>query len=110
METVLPFILQNAHRFFLYLAFIPLFFLWVDAAQSLRFEGQWRIGLGAFVLFFNAALLSATAVLLFAAPPIGGRMDASRALVARRSATACGSGSRRSTATTWHGRGRVSCP
>ena len=31
METTFPFILQNLHRFFLYLAFIPLFFLWVDA-------------------------------------------------------------------------------
>ena len=30
-----PFILQNLHRFFLYLAFIPLFFLWVDAVASL---------------------------------------------------------------------------
>ena len=58
METVLPFVLQNAHRFFLYLAFIPLFFLWVDAASSLRVDGQWRIGLGVFVLGFNALLLS----------------------------------------------------
>ena len=33
METALPFILQNLHRFFLYLAFVPLFFLWVDAAS-----------------------------------------------------------------------------
>ncbi len=58
METVLPFVLQNAHRFFLYLAFVPLFFLWVDAAQSLRVDGQWRIGLGVFILGFNALLLS----------------------------------------------------
>src|SRR5712672_4560977 len=53
METALPFILQNAHRFFLYLAFIPLAFLWVDAAASLRVDGQWRIGLGVFILGFN---------------------------------------------------------
>ena len=58
MEAAFPFILQNLHRYFLYLAFFPLFFLWVDAAQALRFEGQWRIGLGVFVLFFNAALLT----------------------------------------------------
>ena len=36
METAFPFILQNLHRYFLYLAFVPLFFLWVDAAASLR--------------------------------------------------------------------------
>jgi hypothetical protein len=58
MEAVFPFILQNAHRFFLYLAFFPLFFLWVDAASSLRDEGQWRIGLGVVILFVNAALLT----------------------------------------------------
>ena len=32
METKFPFILQNFHRYFLYLAFVPLFFLWVDAS------------------------------------------------------------------------------
>jgi hypothetical protein len=59
METVFPFILQNLHRIFLYLAFIPLFFLWVDAAQSLKNDaGQWRIGLGVVILFVNTALLS----------------------------------------------------
>ena len=31
METAFPFILQNLHRYFLYLAFVPLFFLWLDA-------------------------------------------------------------------------------
>ena len=35
METAFPFILQNLHRYFLYLAFIPLVFLWIDAVQSL---------------------------------------------------------------------------
>jgi hypothetical protein len=58
MEAALPFILQNFHRFFLYLAFIPLFFLWVDAASSMRVGDEWRIGLGVFVLGFNALLLT----------------------------------------------------
>ena len=35
METAFPFILQNLHRLFLYLAFVPLFFLWLDALLSL---------------------------------------------------------------------------
>ena len=34
MERAFPFILQNIHRWFLYLAFIPLFFLWYDAVRS----------------------------------------------------------------------------
>jgi len=58
METAFPFVLQNLHRIFLYLAFIPLFFLWIDAFQSLRPDGSWRIGLGSVILFVNVALLS----------------------------------------------------
>jgi hypothetical protein len=58
MEASLPFILQNLHRYFLYLAFVPLFFLWVDAFSSFRLEGAWRIGLGTLILTFNALLLT----------------------------------------------------
>ena len=58
LETALPFILQNLHRFFLYLAFIPLFFLWLDAILSLRDGGQWRIGLGGALLSVNVVLLT----------------------------------------------------
>ena len=58
MEASLPFILQNLHRYFLYLAFIPLFFLWIDAFQSFRLDGAWRIGLGTVILTVNAALLT----------------------------------------------------
>ena len=58
METAFPFILQNLHRVFLYLAFIPLFFLWLDAALSLYHDGHWRLGLGSVILFVNAALLA----------------------------------------------------
>ena len=36
LEAAFPFILQNLHRYFLYLAFIPLFFLWVDAVAVAR--------------------------------------------------------------------------
>ena len=58
METAFPFILQNIHRYFLYLAFIPLFFLWVDAALSAVPDGRLRLGLGVVILFVNAALLT----------------------------------------------------
>jgi hypothetical protein len=58
METAFPFILQNLHRLFLYLAFVPLFFLWLDAILSFQHEGSWRIGLGTLVLLLNAFLLS----------------------------------------------------
>jgi hypothetical protein len=58
METRLPFILQNIHRYFLYLAFVPLFFLWVDAVGSLFPEGEPRLGLGSGVFFVNVILLT----------------------------------------------------
>jgi hypothetical protein len=58
LEAAFPFILQNLHRFFLYLAFIPLVFLWADAVLSLRHAGEWRIGLGGVLLAVNAFLLT----------------------------------------------------
>ncbi len=58
METAFPFILQNIHRYFLYLAFIPLAFLWIDAALSAAPDGRLRLGLGVAILFVNAALLT----------------------------------------------------
>jgi hypothetical protein len=58
METAFPFILQNLHRFFLYLAFIPLAFLWLDVFLSLRDAGTWRIGLGTVILALNVVLLT----------------------------------------------------
>ena len=58
LEAAFPFILQNLHRFFLYLAFIPLFFLWLDALLSLRDGGGWRIGLGGVILLANVFLLT----------------------------------------------------
>jgi hypothetical protein len=58
LEAAFPFVLQNLHRFFLYLAFVPLFFLWLDAILSFRDGDQWRIGLGGVVLLVNAALLT----------------------------------------------------
>jgi hypothetical protein len=58
LETAFPFILQNIHRYFLYLAFIPLFFLWWDAWLSVNYQGGYRLGLGVAILFVNALLLT----------------------------------------------------
>jgi len=58
METRFPFILQNIHRYFLYLAFIPLFFLWVDTFGSLLPNGQLRLGLGSAIFLVNVVLLT----------------------------------------------------
>ena len=56
LENALPFVLQNLHRYLLYLAFIPLFFLWIDVFVGFlnpdEVTGAWqpRIGLGGVVL------------------------------------------------------------
>ena len=58
METAFPFILQNLHRYFLYLAFIPLSFLWHGRLPRVCHEGQWRLGLGSVLFLVNVILLT----------------------------------------------------
>jgi len=75
MERVFPFILQNIHRYFLYLAFVPLFFLWVDALYSFVNTGP-RIGLGSFILLGNAYLLTGYSLSCHSLRHLaGGRLD-----------------------------------
>src|SRR5262249_17023190 len=49
-EAAFPFILQNVHRYFLYLAVLFLVFLWHDAIRAFSFDGKFGIGLGTLVL------------------------------------------------------------
>src|SRR5262245_56340009 len=48
-ETRFPFILQNAHRYFLYLALIFIVILWADVVRSYVFDGRFGIGVGSLV-------------------------------------------------------------
>ena len=57
-ETSFPFIFQNIHRYFLYLAILVLAFLWWDALRAFRFEGRFGVGVGTLVLLGNVGLLS----------------------------------------------------
>jgi len=57
-ETAFPWILQNFHRYFLYLSVIILAFLWYDTLHAFRFEDGFGIGLGSIVLLVNVVLLS----------------------------------------------------
>ena len=57
-ETRFPFILQNLHRYFLYLALIFLVILWYDAIRAFWFDGRFGIGLGSLVLLANISLLT----------------------------------------------------
>jgi hypothetical protein len=76
LETKFPFILQNLHRYFLYLAFIPLFFLWLDAALAIVHGGGITIGLGVAILFVNALLLTGYSLSCHSLRHlVGGRLD-----------------------------------
>jgi hypothetical protein len=57
-ETKFPFILQNLHRYFLYLAVLFLVFLWKDVVVAFNFDGHFGIGVGTLVLLLNVCLLS----------------------------------------------------
>jgi hypothetical protein len=62
-EAAFPYILQNAHRYFLYAATVVLGFLWYDAARGFLFRGSdgslhGGLGLGSLVLLGNVVLLS----------------------------------------------------
>jgi hypothetical protein len=57
-ETRFPFILQNLHRYALYLAIIFLAFLWKDAYDAFWWDGKFGMGVGTLVLLVNIILLT----------------------------------------------------
>jgi hypothetical protein len=57
-ETAFPLILQNLHRYFLYLALVFLVILWYDAVRAFFFDGRPRVGVGSLVLLGNIILLT----------------------------------------------------
>lgn len=61
-EQKLPLIIQNVHRYFLYLAIVFLVILWHDVWKAMWFDGQFGIGVGTIVLAGNTFLLSCYAL------------------------------------------------
>jgi hypothetical protein len=57
-ETIFPYLIQNIHRYFFYLAVLLVVFLWWDALLSFRFPNGFGIGLGTIILVANVAFLS----------------------------------------------------
>jgi hypothetical protein len=62
-ETAFPFILQNIHRYFLYLAVLFLLFLWKDAFDAFFFRGrlgvlEFGVGVGSLMMLANVTLLT----------------------------------------------------
>jgi len=61
-ERSFPLIMQNIHRYFLYLALVFLVILGRDAWEALWFDGHFGIGVGTLVLVINVTLLSCYAL------------------------------------------------
>lgn len=57
-ETAFPFILQNVHRYFFYLAIVFLAFLWYDAIVAFDWNGKFGIGLGTLIMLVNIIMLT----------------------------------------------------
>jgi len=57
-ESAFPFILQNVHRYFFYLAVVFLAFLWHDAIRAFLFSDGIHAGLGTGIMLANVILLS----------------------------------------------------
>jgi hypothetical protein len=75
-ESSLPLIIQNIHRYFLYLALIFLVLLAHDVWKAMWFDGHFGIGVGTLVLAVNFVLLSGYALGCHSLRHlIGGRLD-----------------------------------
>lgn len=57
-ETRFPWVLNNSHRFFLYLALVILGFLWYDTINAFYYKGGFYLGVGAALMLANVVLLS----------------------------------------------------
>lgn len=57
-ETFFPLVMQNFHRYFLYLALVVIAFLWYDTAKAFVFEGHLGVGVGSVILLVNAVLIT----------------------------------------------------
>lgn len=57
-ESRFPLVLNNFHRYFLYVTLIVLGFLWYDAIRAFDFHGRFGIGIGGVIMLVNVILLS----------------------------------------------------
>jgi hypothetical protein len=82
-EASFPFILQNIHRYLIYLAIPLLFFLWWDVFNAFTFDGRFGAGLGSFAILASNALLTAYTFSCHSIRHlIGGRVDCFSCVVA----------------------------
>lgn len=82
-ERKFPFILQNLHRYFLYLSLLFIFFLWYDALKAFWFDGHFGLGLGSLIMLVNVVWLTAyTCSCHSLRHLVGGKLDCFSCVVA----------------------------
>jgi hypothetical protein len=75
-ERSFPLIIQNIHRYFLYLALIFIVILAFDAYRAMWFDGHFGIGVGTLVMIVNPILLGSYTLGCHSLRHlIGGRLD-----------------------------------
>ena len=57
-ERAFPFVLQNLHRYFLYVSIPIILLLWYDSLRAFFFADGFGIGVGSLILLVNVVLLS----------------------------------------------------
>ncbi|MHB8604008.1 MAG: succinate dehydrogenase [Thermoplasmatota archaeon] len=57
-ETKFPLVLQNLHRYAIYLGIVVLVFLWYDAILAFHFADGWHVQAGSLLFLLNVTLLS----------------------------------------------------
>jgi hypothetical protein len=57
-ERSFPLVLNNLHRFFLYVALIVLAVLWIDTVRAFYYHGGFYVGVGSVLMLANVILLS----------------------------------------------------
>jgi hypothetical protein len=57
-ERRFPFILNNFHRFFLYLAIVVLVILWFDTINAFHYRNGFYVGIGSIIMLINVVLLT----------------------------------------------------
>jgi hypothetical protein len=89
-ERSFPLIMQNVHRYFLYLALIFILILAYDAIKAMNFDGHFGIGVGTLVMVINPILLGSYTLGCHSLRHlVGGRIDEMSQSPVRKQAYDC---------------------
>jgi hypothetical protein len=89
-ERSFPLVIQNIHRYFLYLALIFIVILAFDAYRAMWFDGRFGVGLGTLVMIVNPILLGCYTLGCHSLRHlVGGRLDEMSKKPVRKQAYDC---------------------